>query len=720
MAEAFHSEATETTPSGPPDVVALWQRLSRELGDVEGTGLRGEVRLGIVDTLSACDALPFWHGLFRRLGFSIVSASHLPAGINDARARGRETIPSESVCYPAKISHIRVAEMIERGANAVFFPIYDRYTRCPVSCEYANALAGGMPRLIGEPGELWRGPLPSALSKGMAVLVSPLLVLRKPWNLTEYPQEIVQLMVALNAVLPPEAAIGADELIRALMEASEDQERFQRAIDEGNARALAWSHEPGHHGILLVGRPYHWDESLVGDVNLVLARLGFAVMTSHPSLDRRKRPAGAAGDAARWGMGGKDKSEAELVRRAHADRAARRAGKRTSGPIDADPMEEVGARAVARPFWFASKHAGRLCRAAAEDPDLDVVCLQSFGCGYDAASIPEAREITLGAGKPFTLLMIDDSVSTAHLVIRLRTLAAAIRQRKASSAPERPGTGAAGNAMSGFGGPDDLSALAQKARARIRRVAPELPEAALRAARGGSVAAYSGLDGDDYEVARVACENYCYIVAALVGRTMRLCAALPDLDILFVPYVCQNCLLDALPRTVSRMMGRTPTIVWERNWPVAVGGAGTVRPGDSPEGSRPLVGIVGAPPLVYDAVQNDGLLQTILDEGCQPVLPRLDLMLADDVTYRDQLEVFAEQGVSHVIYLISFGCLKGHTQVRCRLGELRREFPDMGVTVIDFDGDASSLNRRNRVYLALASAKDAFARKRAVGGESPE
>ena len=54
------------------------------------------------------------------------------------------------------------------------------------------------------------------------------------------------------------------------------------------------------------------------------------------------------------------------------------------------------------------------------------MCLQSFGCGYDALSLEDARDILEAAGKPFTALKIDDLSDKAHLNIRLRTLAEGI------------------------------------------------------------------------------------------------------------------------------------------------------------------------------------------------------------------------------------------------------------------------------------------------------
>ena len=87
--------------------------------------------------------LPFWHALFERLGFSIV----VP---DDARGEKYEqdalaTVPAEGVCFPAKMAHMRLFDLIGAGADAVFMPHFDRMGRCAVSCEYALALADAVP-----------------------------------------------------------------------------------------------------------------------------------------------------------------------------------------------------------------------------------------------------------------------------------------------------------------------------------------------------------------------------------------------------------------------------------------------------------------------------------------------------------------------------------------------------------------------------------------------
>lgn len=79
---------------------------------------------------------------------------------------------------------------------------------------------------------------------------------------------------------------------------------------------------------------------------------------------------------------------------------------------------------------------------------------------------------------------------------------------------------------------------------------------------------------------------------------------------------------------------------------------------------RPRIGIVGNALLCFDPLMNDGLVDFVDRLGYDPVLSDPTKLYVDDVRYLDQLDEFADQGVDHVLYFLSFGCLKGHVHAR--------------------------------------------------------
>ena len=727
---------------GAPNLMALEQGLIARLGDVESAEPRGKMALGILDTLEMYETFPFWHTLLAELGFSVRVPDHA-IGQGGSRAAW-ETVPSESVCYPAKLTHGRLFSLVDKGCDAVLMARFDRSHHCPVTCEYADALADGAGLGIRD---------------GMPTLLAPTLSQSKPRSLVACAED----RATLAAYLEPLAAatgmpLEPSELDAALAAALAAQETFETTMEQAGTAALAWVEtDPRRHAILVAGRPYHNDAALAHDVDAMLHKMGFAVLNPLALGNR---------------------------------------------------LREVDGRAPGAYPWKPAKHLVRAARFALGHPQIDLVCLQSFGCGFDAVSLEEVRDLAVEAGAPFTALKVDEMVDTAHLRIRLRTLGETIaaRKRRATRVSRETQAGSddggvrEGSArQSAFGGGGCASgALDAHQRAGASRTpdtfddlsssgapgasgTPGAPGASgspvassmlgsldgrregtpgtspgcspdsdspegLQQKGGGAFLLDRGLDEGDLEVARrCTAKDVCFTATALAARAIRLLEENPELAAITLPAVCERCLVDAVPRMVERATGRAPEFVWERSWradgaddaspqhsgeaALAAGGAPEAEPEApaAPTGSaaeaeaagarstdasaqtrasaKPRIGIVGNPLLVLDPFMNDGLVDLLKSLGADPVLPDADLLFADDVRFLPQLDAFAAAGVRHVIYLQSFGCLKGHVKSRGALHDLGRRYPDLQVTVLDYDPEASALNRENRVRLVVEAAR---------------
>ena len=762
----------------PPNAVALEQALLARFSSTDGSEKRGRVYVGIVDALYAYDQTPFWHTLVSVLGFSVIMPRHDLAADPKRRDAGLDTIPSESVCYPAKLSHARLFSLLADGATAILMPQYVRGNRCPVSCEYANALRESAP----------------ALDRDAVAFASPLLKATSPERIADSPEDRGALFESVASLAPPEAPICREEFDEAFRAALVAQRRFADAVARGNERAIAWAHEPGRHGVLLAGRPYHADPAVLHGIDGVLEGLGFSVVAAE-ALDLPRggadggNGAGASGcaDAAGGGAGGADGAAAAVgadaadgvaaaVGADAADGVAARGAMvcpaeacggagGAAAAVGADASDGAdgaaasdgadGAAASCHP-WRASKHLAKLARLAIGDPSLDLVCLQSFDCLYDALSIPDAHDLMRAARRPFTALKIDDIADTTHLRIRLRTLAETIERVEARPGGAAGASGAESPAVSApLGGGERVAGGRVRVAGGRVRVAASAPPKAVEAARVGSAEAFAGLDQADADTARMHVNDVCFVASALAGRAIRITAAAPDLTRLVVPHVCESCVLDGLGHIVERACGRAPEIVWkplgnggaagatDGGAAAATGGRAVAAEGDGEAGAaggaprtfaatggalrtpaagesvvrHPIVGLVGAAPLVFDPFMNDGLVAFAEAAGCDVALPDARLLDTDDVRYLPQLDAFFRAGVDHVIHLVSFGCLKGHVAARGALRTLARRYPDMPITVIDYDPEASALNRENRVRLALEAARrTAEARARPTSG----
>ncbi len=114
-------------------------------------GHRGKI--GIPMALNMYEMLPFWHPFFTSLGFEVVS------DIRSNRKlyfKGQETIPSDTVCYPAKLVHGHIDELVERGIKNIFYPCMsynmnegkgDNFYNCPVVAYYPEVINANSPKL---------------------------------------------------------------------------------------------------------------------------------------------------------------------------------------------------------------------------------------------------------------------------------------------------------------------------------------------------------------------------------------------------------------------------------------------------------------------------------------------------------------------------------------------------------------------------------------------
>ena len=139
-------------PTRHPDLMRYKYAKLRSLhGKGSGDGSRG--RIGIPFGLNMYENLPFWFELFTRLNFEVVLS---PESSRKLYLKGQRTIPSDTVCYPAKLLHGHVMSLAEQGVDAIFYPcmpynfnegVSDNNYNCPVVAYYPELLAANVPAL---------------------------------------------------------------------------------------------------------------------------------------------------------------------------------------------------------------------------------------------------------------------------------------------------------------------------------------------------------------------------------------------------------------------------------------------------------------------------------------------------------------------------------------------------------------------------------------------
>ena len=542
--------------------------------------------------------------------------------------------------------------------------------RCAVSCEYACALRGSVP----------------AVARGEVAFSSPHLSSFKASRIIASDDDRAALFSALAAMCPDDNPLTEGEFEQALQAGVAAQEKFFQDVERANAAVMDWlADDPRKHAIVVAGRPYHTDPRLMRGVDVMLAKLGFALLCP-TSL------------------------EAWAKRMPH------------------DPNCQP---------WKPGKHLARLARFAAANPQVDLVCLQSFGCSYDALSLEDARDILDAAGKPFTALKVDDLSDKAHIGIRLRTLAEGIETASRRRATEGIGEETRATGTANARGVASENSREQDCREAAESSAtgtasnPENSTPAEGAPKGDSPESGSpasdirspiasatgsarslaimerGMNEEDASVAlREIPGDICFTAAALMARALRVMDENPLVEQLRIPLVCNQCLFDGLEHTLWRLRGRCPEVAWEEEWP-DVPDARKPERGTSPNREHVRVGLVGNPLLCFDPFMNDSIVRLLESLGCDVAMPDADKLFDEDVRYLDQFDEFARKRVDCVVYLQSFGCMKAHVHARGFAREYARRYPDMPVTVIDYDPESSALNRENRIRLAVEAAQQA-------------
>ena len=107
--------------------------------------------IGIPRVLNMYENYPFWHTFFTMLGYRVVLSDR---SSKEVFAEGMETIPSESVCYPGKLTHGHIANLINKGIKRIFYPsipyeqkedvLANNHFNCPIVTSYPEVIRNNM------------------------------------------------------------------------------------------------------------------------------------------------------------------------------------------------------------------------------------------------------------------------------------------------------------------------------------------------------------------------------------------------------------------------------------------------------------------------------------------------------------------------------------------------------------------------------------------------
>ena len=119
---------------------------------------------------------------------------------------------------------------------------------------------------------------------------------------------------------------------------------------------------------------------------------------------------------------------------------------------------------------------------------------------------------------------------------------------------------------------------------------------------------------------------------------------------------------------------------------------------------RPLrIGVFGPIPVIVTEEFNRTVVERLKANGLEVVLPPIAQLLGQRDVFEPALQFFAGEGITYAIGVIPFGCMSGHVFARGRLRTFQRLYPDLQITLIDYDPSASDINTVNRTELVIQS-----------------
>lgn len=233
---------------------------------------RGEI--GIPRVLNIYDSYPFWFTLLTALGFRVVISDDSSKKLYE---KGIDTITSDSICYPAKLVHGHIINLIEKGIKRIFYPCVifeekeDKNSQnqfnCPIVMSY-----------------------PEVIKNNLDILKEKYIDLMIPFFSFES-KEILKKTILEEF---EKFDISEEEVQSALDLAWEERLNFRKDLKNKALEIIKDLEKTGKTGVVLCGRPYHCDKEIHHGIPNIINSFGIAVLTgdavaSISSLDEELR-----------------------------------------------------------------------------------------------------------------------------------------------------------------------------------------------------------------------------------------------------------------------------------------------------------------------------------------------------------------------------------------------------------------------------------------------
>ena len=339
---------TKKAPANDMNMYAYKLNLIDSYKPVEG--IRG--KLGIPMALNMYELYPFWYRFFTELKFEVF---HSPYSTRKLYQRGQQTIPSDTVCFPAKLVHGHIQTLIDMGAETIFYPclsynfdehLGDNHYNCPVVAYYPEVIKNNMKDIR------------------KVHFIKEYFGIHRP---NDFPKKAYE---RLSFHFPD---LTLNEVRNAAKLAYQEQENYRKkVIDKGN-EIIAKAEKEGKKIFVLAGRPYHIDPEINHGIDRLISGFDVAIVSEDVVSPR---------------------------------------------------AEHFRTHVLNQWTYHARLYAA--AKYVTTRKDMELVQLVSFGCGVDAITTDEVREILESKNKIYTQIKIDEITNLGAVKIRIRSLLAAL------------------------------------------------------------------------------------------------------------------------------------------------------------------------------------------------------------------------------------------------------------------------------------------------------
>lgn len=215
------------------------------------------IEVGVPFALNMYENIPFWIGFFNSLNIKLVASD---VSSKKLIKLGQHTIPSDTVCYPAKIVHGHIINLQRKGLDYIFYPNmpYNEMESSNLQNHYNCPVVGSYPELI------WAN-----LDLSDITYIMPYISL-------ENEKEFIKIMIhEMNKI----KKVSKSDLKKAYYNGKKHLNQFREDVYVEGDKVLTNILINDERALVLAGRPYHIDPEINHGIDQLINELGCVVLS---------------------------------------------------------------------------------------------------------------------------------------------------------------------------------------------------------------------------------------------------------------------------------------------------------------------------------------------------------------------------------------------------------------------------------------------------------